>query len=262
MTPIDLFQLYQLTAATVNTQQGGHLRPERNFLSWVNEISKEIFNEKIKDWEKSQTIDDDLAISFLRSVNVTITKNSGRGFDVLAYPEDYSNFSSARMLVLDSSGETCPEPNNDCMDCTTGKITPYVDPDDAELEILNQNSNYTERNLDKIDNQRWGTALTHRLKAPTFKKPAITQFDGGFKVAPANLGIIVLDYFKRPIDAVFAYTVDSNDQIIYNKLNSVQLQWTDMMIPEFVSRLKKRYASFVGDNDKYSQAAVEQKQNS
>lgn len=261
MTTIDIFQLYQLTAATVNTQQGGHLRPERNFLAWVNEISKEIFNEKIQEWEKSQTVDDALAISFLRSVNVPIAKNAGRGFDVIAYPEDYSNFSSARVLVSDDSGKTCQEPKTDCMDCATGKITPYADPDDVELEILNRNSNYTEYNLDKIDNQRWGTALTHRLKAPTFKKPAITQFDGGFKIAPANLGVIVLDYFMRPVDAVFAYTV-VNDQIIYDKNNSEQLQWTDMVIPEFVSRLKKRYASFVGDNDKYSQATVEQKQNS
>lgn len=260
MKRIDLYQMLQLAWATLNTQQGGHLRPIRNYEAWVNEISLELYNEKVADWEKNQVLDDTLAVSFLRTVNVSIQAATGRGFDTVAYPEDYGAFSSMRILKPKKGEVMCELPRTDCMDCKSGKIVRYIDPDDAIIEKAAKNVDYSEINLNKVDNQRWGSALDHKLKKPSISKPIATQFDKGFKIAPQGLGIVVLDYFKQPQKAKFAYNLDSEDRIIYDLTASIQLEWTDLVLPEFISRLKKRYGSFTGQVEIYNQGEAERKQ--
>lgn len=256
---LDPGDLYQKTIALVNTQQGGHLRPQRNFISWLNDISRELFKEKFKDFEKGQSIDDELAKPFLRSVNVKVTALAGSPHDIIPYPDDYGYLASIRVLVDPDNGVGCPCAGLDALE-EDGSCTAYKDSDLFELAEKIKGQNLKEGNATKIDNQRWGSALDNPFKKPTYEKPVVTQFDGGFKIFPKGIGTVVLDYLKKPKDATYEFTLGPDDTVIYNPTTSVKLDWTDGIVNEFLARLKIRYAAYTKQADMYQEGMIEKKE--
>lgn len=259
MDKIDLYELYLLATATFNTQQNGHLRPERNFMAWVNDISIELFNELCDEWEKTQSISDALSIPFLKSINVPLLANDRKSYDILPYPEDYGRFSSARIfLKTDNKGIVCK--GLQTMDVSTGKCTVWKDEDDLAKEARNAGNEYREIPIKKIDNARWGSVQDHRMLGPTPTRPYLTQYQNGFKVAPRNVGVIIFDYLKNPGPAILDYTINTDGTINYDQSGSTQLEWTKLVQPTIIARLKKRYGSFIGEPALYGQGEAERKQ--
>lgn len=255
---IDVFDLYQAHLGNVNSQQGGHSRPHRNFQSWLCQINMELFREKFGSHEKSQRSHDELARPFLRTVNVVLETSSARQYDVARYPDDYAYFSSARVLLRDESAtEGMCAPNTDFV--STGQLVRYEDPDMVNLRQRAAGDSYVERSVSMIDDQRWGNILTHKFLKPTLKKPAMTIHEGGFRVAPTGVGIVVLQYLRTPDDPVFAYTIGSDDMIIYNQAGSTQLEWPAQMRGEFLSRLSERYALYIRDGGLHSASVAERR---
>lgn len=250
MPTIDLYDLWQSLRNNVNTQQGGFIRPQANFQSWVNEISVELFREKVKEWETTQRISDELS-PFLKTVNAVLVEQPGRNYDVLTYPSDYGYFSSARILANVNVPCGCACAGKEFMDGKDGQCKPYDDPDYQEIAAMNAGADVCELIVTKVPNQMWGSACDNSFKKPTAVAPIITQWDGGFKVAPRKLGVIILDYLKIPRKAVFGYTLGVDDNVIYNPLTSVQLEWSESVKGEFLARLQKRYGMFVREEFVY-----------
>ena len=55
----------------------------------------------------------------------------------------------------------------------------------------------------------------------------------------------MFDYLRKPRDCKFAYTLGSDDQIIFDDVNSVDLEWDTNMVPDFLGRLESRYGVYV-----------------
>jgi hypothetical protein len=260
---ITLFDLWEKFTGKVNTHQGGGVRPNRNFVQWVNDISLAIFEEEYQAWEKSQVISDRL-MPFLVSMNVIVNPTGGQLWDIVKVPANYEHFSSAR--VIRKNGNSCGDSELVTVDgrdgCTEVKCDLYIDADEKKLLQQKADNKLKEITIEKIVNNRWAGLLDHESDKPSWDKPACTQYDGGLKVAPKGLGVIILDYLRLPVKGTFAYTiVDAGletEYIQYDDGNSVPLEWSQTLINEFINRLKKDYGTFVreemiyqhGENEK------------
>lgn len=261
---IDSFQLYEKLIGKVNSHQGGHVRPHRNFLDWVNDIRLEIFEEEYRAWEKNQIISDRLS-PFLKSMNIIVTGVSNQMWDVVKLPVDYEHFASARIWKRGDEACGC----NSCatIDGSTGKeaACKFV-LDDDEIQKMKEETDgqLCEISIDKVDNARWGAICKHATLSPQKTGiPKCTQFDGGLKIAPKGTGIIILDYFRLPTPATFDYTILNagleNEYIQYNSVTSKKLEFTSLLIPEFLDRLQKRYGTFVREPGLYEQAETDRR---
>lgn len=236
---IDMFDLWQSFQSTVNTFQGGWFRPQTDFQQKCNDISKSLWVKWTREAEKSQEAKDNL-IFFLKSKN-RIVKSQNTSYGIMTPPDDYGRFASARLII---SGTTCLP----CKDVDNGKCDELKTQEEISEEYY---ESICEIQVDLIDNQRWGSVCDHLTKKPTLASPKITQIDGGFKVSPRTVSVVVLDYYINPVDAVFAYTVTTpnietgaGDQIVYNKSLSKPLTWPINVKNEFIIQLGEAYSYF------------------
>lgn len=240
---IDVYDLWLDFCAEYNTHQRGHVRPESTFLRWVNNISKDLFEEKFANWPKSQGLSDDLSRPFLRSRIIRVEKGNVLG-DLMPYPGDYAHFSSARFYVSENK---VIEPSDLC-DTREG------------FYKCNEETIYTEKIIKLIDNNRWSKLLEHKMKRPSIVNPAMTQYDSGFKVSPKNIPYIIFDYLKKPVDATFVYTTASpGDFVVYDRAASKKLEWSPLLKGEFLARLGLKYGKFTGSQMVYEMSNAEKK---
>lgn len=256
---ISIQKLYEDCLGSLNTHQGGHIRP-RTFVEWVNDIQIEIYNDLVADFQINQSISDKL-FPFLKSTNVLLTNNSNSPFDIIKYPADYQNFSSAR--IIKKGGISCGcksnesiNSNGEVVDNTTCK---FVDEDELDQLRFKNDKDNCELPIQLVDNDKWSAICSHKTKMPTERSPKITQFSGGFKISPKGCAsAIVLDYFRLPIRPIFNFTVINPNQegeyYQYEPSGSVDLEWSEKLIPEFLSKLQTKYSIFTSNNDMFSQS--------
>lgn len=294
MNSISPFVLLEHLMSGVNTQQGGAIRPNRDFIYWCNDISKSLFEEKFAGgWEKSQKISDDLSRPFLKSVNLPVD-NSIPGLEGLVpFPEDYGHISTVRFTSAIKKDESktvlyLPIPGINCCN-ESGKVVAfekncrpaYIPEDVWEVMIAKKDADAIKKNpaydslyanvktdeVTKVPNMRWGGMMADRFGRPTIDSPKITQYDGGFKVAPKGITVITVDYLRRPKEATFEYDVvpgnpqtGEGDYIVYNPLTSLPLEWSDLVINEFLIRLEKKYGKKVRESFIWETAESDRKQ--
>ena len=237
MEKIDIFDLWTAFNGLVNSTQGGFYPPVTVFMSAVNAISRNMWDEKNNMAENNQDLEDDLS-PFIATKNCIVVNGLSSTFGVFDYPSDYGAYSAARMILY--KGKVV-EGTEDCGKAATDDQTKY--------EFIEKYLNdITEVNVTKISNSKWASCLSSVTKMPTLESPKILQTDKGMKVCPRKIGVIILDYYTQPVSAVFAYDTTpgniqtgSGDQIIYNKGKSIQLQWANTLIDEFLWRLAERF---------------------
>jgi hypothetical protein len=286
---IDLFQLWEKLIGAVNMPQGGAVKPHRNFVHWVNDISISLYEEKFIDWEKSQKNIDDLSRPFLKSVSLQVQDVPGSNYGLIKFPADYGHYSSTRYFAKGNGDDMkgVPLPGLEFCDCNgkkidvTGDCPSFLDEEIFDIlkqeQIQKENEQgkenaelFKEFPVDKISNSRWGAALEHRFLGPKKTRPLVTdanvnidgQTSGGLKVAPAGIGIVILDYLKKPAPAKFGYKVlpgdeltGEGDDLVYDPTSSVALEWSELVINEFVHRLEEKYGKFVRDQFTYQTSA-------
>lgn len=261
---IDIFELYEKCVGKVNTHQGGHIRPNRNFVDWVNDIRLEIFEELCAEYEKTQMISDRLS-PFLKSKNIIVSGVSNQMWDVVKLPADYEHFASARIWKRNDVACGCFTCGT--IDGATGEDAAcknWMDADDIAKAKEESDSQIVEISIEKIDNNRWGAVCSHRTLSPQKTgKPKCTQYEGGLKLAPKGTGVIILDYFRLPQKATFDYTIlnpnTETEYIQYNASTSKKLEFTELLIPEFLDRLQKRYGTFVREPELYNQGELDRR---
>lgn len=253
---IDLFDLYQDFTSRVNTSQGGFFRPQTDYQNALNVVQMRLWNKLIDQSEKSQRGIDELRL-FLRSKNI-IVKQQNSFYGIADIPEDYGRYASAKILISGNNCQPCQDIDNGS--CMNGIFETDEEKTEKYYETLE------EVRIEKIDNQRFSSVLTHLTKCPTLSKPKLTQINGGLRIAPRLISVVVLNYYVKPNDVKFAYTIapgniqtGSGDQIIYDKANSIQLGWPKTTINDFVEMLKEWYIEFSRDSQ-LAQISNSQKQ--
>lgn len=260
MRMMDLNDLYTASLAACNTQQGGIMRPYTNFNAWINEISTELFNEKFGNAESSQKNDDQLDQAFLVSLNVPCNSVKGQNYDTITLPSNFGYLSAVRYFRAQDADYCCPCDEYDIVNAK-GECKPYDDPDNDAIRERLKGIYLPERAAGKVDGPRWGAACGHRINPPSLEGDNIiyTQANGVIRIAPKGLGIVVLDYYRLPVKAVFAYTTTGIDTFNYNLGGSTQLDWPDLVQAEFIARIKKRYGSATRNQQQYAEANAEQR---
>lgn len=238
---IDPFDLWNSFQSAVNTFQGGWFRPQTDFIQACNDLSFKFWNQGRKEAEKSQFWKDNMA-PFFKSKNyiVKVKKIYGH-FDA---DKDYAGFSAARIIVHqrkcmpDFSVDEGKMSNDENFKSNVQLSDEYYD-------------NVRQYDIDMIDNIKWGSVNKHKTKGPTMENPKIRQIDGGFEVAPRGVTVVVLDYWRQPKIATFAYVpsvgneeTGAGDNLIYDQDNSQPLEWPFNMRDEFLIGLGERYSIF------------------
>lgn len=248
---LSLFTIWSSFQSLVNTAQNSFFRPQTDLQQSVNDISKELWDNWTSQSEKSQQIRDFLA-PFLKSKNIiVIPQNSYYG--LVEYPDNYGRYASTRVFSINNDVVPCPDVDN-------GKCEGFETQQEVNEEYY---ANILERTVDLIDEQRWAACLEHLTKNPTLKNPKITQIDGGWKVAPRTVSVLVLDYYIRPTEGTFKYTIapgnpqtGAGDFIQYDP-TSIPLQWPETVLNYFLWKLATRYGLFIG-NQFLSQFSAQQ----
>ncbi len=244
---IDQFDLWNRFCSDNNTFQGGTVRPERDFERMVNSFSQDAWNEWTAMAEKTQEIDDNLS-PFLKSVNVIVGAGSGN-YGVAAYPKDYGRYSVARVLV--HKEECLCEPNKDIYQDGVCKVETELE---KQERIEKYKNDITENLITKVESSKWASMLEHKKKCPTLEAPGLTQLDNGFKVAPRQISVVVLDYYVKPKYAKFIFTVatgnpqtGAGDYLVYDATKSDKLEWPETFIPYLLDKLRVWYSKYTRD---------------
>lgn len=253
---ISLFTIWNSFQSYVNTFQGSWYRPATDFQPAVNDISKQLWEDWTGQAEKSQEIKDHLA-PFLKTKNL-IVKSQNSTYGLLSYPTDYGRLSSARIIV--NNQECVPCPDVDGGECANGEFK-------TQEEVTDEyKDNIKETIVEIVDNQKWSSCLSHLTKKPTIAKPKMTQYDKGWNVAPRKVSVVVLDYYTRPKEGTFKYsitagnpTTGAGDFLVYNDTLSEKLEWPETVLNEFIWRLGERFGLFT-QNQFTSSFATQQKQ--
>jgi hypothetical protein len=237
---IDPFDLWNSFQSTVNTFQGGWFRPQTDFIQKGNDLSKQFWNKYRKEAEKSQDARDKM-LPFIKTKNFIVTN---KGIYGRFTPDpDYGGFSAARIRIYE---EKClPDPKAEY-----GK---GVDKNNFITEAERTEEYYDnvqESDVTLIDDIKWGAAIKHKTKKPSFEKPKMRQVDGGFEVLPRSVTVIVLDYYRQPKTATFPYTTSPGDEqtgagddIIYGT-GGQPFEWPFNMRDEFLIGLGEAYGVF------------------
>lgn len=258
MTTLNIFDIYQKVCSLANVQQGGQYRPVEDFTKDYNAVSSELFVDLIKQFQLDQVLTDQL-MPFIKTYNINVTAQPGKTYDLVTVPSDYEYFASMRVIRQKDEHKCGYDSRYPIID-GDGTCTQVEDPDYAQMVANYAGANMEEKRIDLIDNGRWQSCLDSVRKGPTFDEPKCTQFDSGFKLAPKGLSSIVLDYFKTPRVAVFGYTIGTGDIIEYSSSGSTQLEWTNTVENEFITRLLKKYAIRVRSGEVYQMGQNEKNQ--
>lgn len=244
-------QLYNDNKGALNTWAKGHYRPQQfEFDLWM--AIMEIFNEGRAEWENNQLITDKNRW-FFKNSQVPIEKVPQGA--MIKYPDDYVSFSSFRFFSKTQHG---PGVKCKTFDIVNEDSTCRPLREEEKVELLNEEELF-ERQITKVDNQRWGSVGEHLTKYPTIKSPYGTQLEGGFKVVPKEVAYVVLNYLRVPIRPIFQYSDDGRGNIICGP-NCSLLEYGPEVLPDIMSRIKMKYSSSVGDEQKYAEAGKEKRE--
>lgn len=229
--PININTFRKQLLNTTNKWRSGHLPPSRQD-DFLQQASIELFNEKVLSASKSNKLDDDLA-PFLKSKNINVSTPAGLNYGLLLRPADYNKFWSIRAFFSGSESDgmvSCGCPSSEPVPCDAVANLQQDEVPVVDMPILK------EVNVTKVDGSMWSAVLMHRSKMPTLDNPYCTQYDAGFKVAPRNITVVTMDYYRLPVTAVFGYTLLSNSYYQYDPSTSVNIEWPATVLDELIDR--------------------------
>lgn len=135
--------------------------------------------------QATQAIQDSLR-KFIKRVNIPI---SGQGF---AIPADLCAFvPSSYLYVYQVDGQT---------------ETTYIP-------------------LDFVTAAEWDERQQNYITKPTLEYPIATYENGQIIVAPTGIGSIGLRYYRYPLEPNWGYTINANDQAVYDPATSVDFEF-------------------------------------
>jgi hypothetical protein len=241
---IDLYDLYQSFKSYVNSYVGGWFRPQSDFQFACNDISYKLFVKWTGQAEKSQEAKDNL-FPFLLSKNLMVTKNGAYG--TFKPPDDYNRFGASRIIVAEPG--CIPDPTVNDGKCSNGDFK-------TDYELAEDYYNTVKQiEVEMVEDQKWASAMVHKTKGPSMDRPKIRQINGIFEVAPRDISVVVMDYYRLPKKATFIYTTTpgnidtgAGDDIIYDQKKSQPLEWPGNLRDEFLINLGERYGLFTRDS--------------
>ncbi len=217
---MNVWEIYQLINTWINKDQSGRSFTVEQFNIALQAIDIDFLKLKYglpedykpgqpiprQAWQVTQKITDDL-----RHLKVIL---GGRGNPLLKVdtdgyaniPEDYIHYSSLRYdkTVNSECGETNEE--------TSVVIEELVD--------------------DKFD-----ARLQSKIKKPYTKYPICRFNNDHIEFRPKNIRFVIISYIRMPIPGILVCTEDSNNDLVYDPINSRQIEWPADMHTDVANRI-------------------------
>jgi len=215
---MNINEVYEFLQYVSDKDQSGNLTPKEFNISmpralneWVLKQYNNVNNPSPtgKGWQNNQSVTDNLRF-LLKKEPLAQVNSEG----VLDLPDDYLHISSIIYNVKTSeNGNT------------------VVQPKSVDIAKDNEVASFTGSYIYKkrIDSKRY----------------AIASFVGDTLVfKPKNIGVVELNYLRKPIDPFWSYTLDQSGRPVYDPINSVDLEVPDRSVNEVVMMA----ASYLGIN--------------
>jgi len=251
---IHSWTLYENFNSEYGTNQNGWFRPVSDFVPALHEISLDLFNRLCGLQPRSQKIQDWLN-PFRKTVNIVVQKKPA--YDYIPLPDQpkfpkYEYYASSRMITEKTKTKEDPKQffcqegcdlMPDVNECILGTelAGDFLPSDDTE---------YVEIPVRLTSEGKWSSLLKHPNLKPTMKNPAMRPNEEGFLVMPRGIGVVVLDYFRKPVQPIIRYTTIStppDEYLQFVETGSVHLEWSETLVPVFLYHLGKRYGLTVRD---------------
>lgn len=235
--------LYDNFNSLNNTFQNGFVRPVADFIPAVHEASLEFFNILAGQETKTEQVQSVL-IPFAKSASIAVEK-LGREY-IAKYPVDYKYYRAGAIISLD--GKTFADKDTDVFKgaCLLSE--------EEKIDFLPSEEDYQRFPLVKVFPNQWNGIMRHPNRKPDLdhQRAYIVQRDKerGFEVAPNQVGVIIVDYYRLPVAPKYNYDEVENypdSKIVFKENGSQHLEWGDEMIPAFLYRLSKRYGYTTSD---------------
>lgn len=224
--------------STYNTNQFGFFRPVTDLMPAVHEVSLSIFHKLVGIAPRSQKVQDWLA-PFLKTANVAVVTKPN-GDKVAPYPKTYEFFASSRIIIAkDENNRACALEGCDMEVGDT--CIPF---DDIADDFKAVDVETEEQVVTLVPVNKWSAVTKHKTRGPSLKRPYVRQVEDGLLVLPKEIGVIVLDYYRKPVAPVFNYDAKQVGPDVYlefKEQGSVHLEWSETLLPVFLYELGKRY---------------------
>ena len=112
------------------------------------------------------------------------------------------------------------------------------------------NGSGKEISITPVKNSSWGDIQISKLNEPTLRYPKYSEFSDVIRLLPRNMGIVMMDYFKKPTAPVWGYTV-ANNRPVYDPTASTNFEWDEYSL----NNVAAIYLSLIGVNLKDSELA-------
>ena len=179
----------------------------------------------------------------LTSSQFTIVANQAQ---MAIYAKDYATFAQTGVVTnflqtfLKTNVVRQVDPNN--------PIVAWMD-DLEYVSSVGHRFKGKQYDCELVDNVNWREMnAPGSLNEPTLRFVKYQQIGAGLMFAPANVGVIYVDYFFTPPSPIWNYSIVNNQQV-YNPTGSVDFSWDNFN----TNRVMSAFLSFIGidikDND-------------
>jgi hypothetical protein len=201
----------------------GYLSPDQ-FNSFANQATIEIFNRNAEIFQDTSRITEKLTPFIKRSV--IQVDDTGK----MNYPSDWVHTLAVRAYDPDGLDEAVEE-------CDDDNPPDYNTIKQIKVKV--------------IDNDKLGDRLTSTIVAPTRYRPIVTMYSTYAQWYPIDVGAGVLDYLRKPLETVWAYTINGDDLEVYDPANSVDFEWNWQMRNELIITICKYFGVSVREDQIY-----------
>jgi len=96
-------------------------------------------------------------------------------------------------------------------------------------DLVNYNQldsvSYLGNPVDILTNSQLKSRLNDAIASPTFKNPVAAINNNRIWFYPKEIRYVDITYLREPVDPVFAYTTNANDNLVYNPAGSTELDF-------------------------------------
>jgi hypothetical protein len=93
--------------------------------------------------------------------------------------------------------------------------------------------------------------LNNYIKKPSYEYPIAAYLNNQYRVYPDGITYMTITYVRKPVTPVYGYTLNG-DFIIYDPATSVQLEWPEILHPDFAVRCAKYLGVTIREEELYN----------
>ena len=207
--------------------------PPSEFNRYVNMASLELLTQGFNVYQITQRITDDIR-KFIVTEKLPIDE-----YGKVGYPQDYIYFLALRTYKqkeYDEMKENC-----------NGTDVNYADIPQVNIKL--------------IDNDKLGDRMSSELLRPSIDYPIGTMYSDYIQIYPTTLGMVQIDYLRKPQKAMWGYTTNISGLPVYNAATSTNLDWHDSVENKIIMKVCKYFGIEVRDVELSNTMAQTEKEN-